>query len=190
MPLESAVKVTGTVVDNPVVNLGGLEIVPASIEVVNRAETPLPINERSGIDQRLKWRFLDLRDPSRQLIFKVQTTLERALRDFAYAEGCTELHTPKLMGTASESGAEVFQVKYFDRIAYLAQSPQFYKQMAIAAGIDKVFEVGPVFRAEPSFTSRHATEFTGIDVEIAWIDSVEDVMGFEERMLAHVLAAV
>jgi aspartyl-tRNA synthetase len=190
MPIESAVKVTGTVVDNPVVKLGGLEIVPTSIEVVNRADTPLPINEMSGIDQRMEWRFLDLRNPSRRLIFEVQTTFEKALREFAFAEGCTELHTPKLMGTASESGAEVFQVKYFDRIAYLAQSPQFYKQMAIAAGIDKVFEVGPVFRAEPSFTSRHATEFTGIDVEIAWIDSVEDVMSFEERMLAHALAAV
>jgi aspartyl-tRNA synthetase len=138
----------------------------------------------------LEWRFLDLRDPSRRLIFEVQTTFEKALRDFALAEGFTELHTPKLMATASESGAEVFQVKYFDRIAYLAQSPQFYKQMAIASGIDKVFEVGPVFRAEPSFTSRHATEFTGIDVEIAWIDSVEDVMSFEERLLAHAVAAV
>jgi aspartyl-tRNA synthetase len=190
MPIESAVKVTGTVVDNPIVKLGGLEIIPTSIEVVNRAASPLPINEQSGPDQRLQWRFLDLRDPSRRLIFEVQTTFENALRDFALAEGCTELHTPKLMGTASESGAEVFQVKYFDRIAYLAQSPQFYKQMAIAAGIDRVFEVGPVFRAEPSFTSRHATEFTGIDVEIAWIDSVEDIMQFEERMLAHALAAV
>ncbi len=105
-------------------------------------------------------------------------------------QGCTELHTPKLMGTASESGAEVFKIKYFERTAYLAQSPQFYKQMAVAAGIDKVFEIGPVFRAEPSFTARHATEFTGIDAEIAWIDSVEDVMSFEEWMLAHVLATV
>jgi aspartyl-tRNA synthetase len=190
MPVESAVKVTGTVVENPVVKLGGLEIVPTSIEIANRADTPLPINEMSGSDQRLEWRFLDLRDPSRRLIFEVQTTFEKALRDFALAEGFTELHTPKLMATASESGAEVFQVKYFDRIAYLAQSPQFYKQMAIASGIDKVFEVGPVFRAEPSFTSRHATEFTGIDVEIAWIDSVEDVMSFEERLLAHAVAAV
>jgi aspartyl-tRNA synthetase len=100
------------------------------------------------------------------------------------------MHTPKLMGTASESGAEVFEVGYFGRPAYLAQSPQFYKQMAIAAGVDRVFEIGPVFRAEPSFTSRHATEFTGVDVELAWIDSVEDVMSFEERMLSHVLAAV
>ena len=112
------------------------------------------------------------------------------MREFAYAEGCAELHTPKLMGAASESGAEVFEVGYFGRTAYLAQSPQFYKQMAIAAGMDRVFETGPVFRAEPSFTSRHATEFTGVDVEIAWIDGVEDVMAWEERMLAHALAAV
>lgn len=190
MPIESAVKVTGTVVDNKVVNLGGLEIIPESIEVVNQADSPLPINDQTGIDQRLDWRFLDLRNPARHLIFDVQTTVENALREFAYAEGCTELHTPKLMGTASESGAEVFKVKYFDRTAYLAQSPQFYKQMAIASGFDKVFEIGPVFRAEPSFTSRHATEFTGIDAELAWIDGVEDVMKFEERMLAQVLAVV
>ena len=190
MPVESAVKVTGTVVDNKVVNLGGLEIIPESIEVTNRADTPLPINEQAGIDQRLDWRFLDLRHPARRLFFEVQTTVETALREFASAQGCTELHTPKLMGTASESGAEVFPVKYFDRTAYLAQSPQFYKQMAIASGIDKVFEIGPVFRAEPSFTARHATEFTGVDVEIAWIDSVEDVMSFQERMLAHALTCV
>ncbi|GAA2106895.1 aspartate--tRNA(Asn) ligase [Kitasatospora saccharophila] len=189
MPSESAVKVTGTVVAAENVKLGGLEIKPTAIEVVSRAE-PLPIDRQTGIDQRLDWRFLDLRQPERQLLFKVQTTVEEALREFAYAEGCTELHTPKLMGTASESGAEVFNVKYFDRTAYLAQSPQFYKQMAIAGGIDKVFEIGPVFRAEPSFTSRHATEFTGLDVEIAWIDGVEDVMRFEEQMLVHVLRKV
>jgi aspartyl-tRNA synthetase len=120
MPIESAVKVTGTVVDNTVVNLGGLEIIPESIEVTNRADTPLPINEQTDIDQRLDWRFLDLRHPARRLIFEVQTTVETALREFASAQGCTELHTPKLMGTASESGAEVFPVKYFDRTAYLA----------------------------------------------------------------------
>lgn len=190
MPIESAIKVTGTVVDNKVVNLGGLEIIPESIEVVSRADSPLPINDQTGMDQRLDWRFLDLRHSARRLIFEVQTTVEQALREFAYAQGCTELHTPKLMGTASESGAEVFHVGYFDRTAYLAQSPQFYKQMAIASGIDKVFEIGPVFRAELSFTSRHSTEFTGIDAEIAWIDSVEDVMSFEERMLGHVLTTV
>jgi aspartyl/asparaginyl-tRNA synthetase len=120
----------------------------------------------------------------------VQTTFEQAMREYAYGEGFTEMHTPKLMGTASESGAEVFKVGYFDRTAYLAQSPQFYKQMAIAAGVERVFEIGPVFRAEPSFTSRHATEFTGVDAEMAWIDGVEDVMAFEERMLAHAIGKV
>jgi len=100
------------------------------------------------------------------------------------------MHTPKLMGTASESGASVFKLEYFGRNAYLAQSPQFFKQMAIASGIDRVFEIGPVFRANPSFTSRHDTEFTSVDVEIAWIDSHDDVMSFEERWLAHVLARV
>ncbi|MFY7070110.1 aspartate--tRNA(Asn) ligase [Nocardiopsis changdeensis] len=188
---ESAVRITGTVVDNPVVKLGGLELVPHEVEVLNRAEAPLPIDDRTGIEQRLDRRFLDVRRrPEAGLLFAVQTTLEQGMREFAYAAGATEMHTPKLMGAASESGADVFALDYFDRSAYLAQSPQFFKQMAIAAGIDKVFEVGPVFRAEPSFTSRHATEFTGVDVELAWIDGVEDVMSFEERMLAHALAKV
>jgi aspartyl-tRNA synthetase len=188
---ESAVRVTGQVQANPVVSLGGLELVPETVTIENLAQAPLPIDSRTGPEGRLDWRFLDVRRrPAARLVFAVQTTVERAMREFARAEGCTEMHTPKLMGTASESGAEVFKVGYFGRPAYLAQSPQFYKQMAIAGGIDRVFEVGPVFRAEPSFTSRHATEFTGVDVELAWIDSVEDVMSFEERMLAHVLGEV
>ncbi|MBH1932764.1 aspartate--tRNA(Asn) ligase [Streptomyces sp. AV19] len=188
---ESSVRITGRVVENPVVKLGGLEIIPEAVEVLNRAETPLPIDEHTALEQRLDWRFLDVRKrPAAQLLFAVQTALEQGMREYAYAQGCTEMHTPKLMETASESGAEVFKLGYFGRDAYLAQSPQFYKQMAIAAGIDKVFEVGPVFRAEPSFTSRHATEFTGVDVELAWINDVEDVMAFEERMLAHAIAQV
>ena len=187
---ESAVKITGRVVDNPKVKLHGLEIIPERVEIVSLADAKLPIDENTGVDQRLDWRFLDIRRPSQHLVFDVQATVEQAMREVTTEEGFTELHTPKLMGTASESGAEVFKVHYFDRTAYLAQSPQFYKQMAIAGGIDKVFEIGPVFRAEPSFTPRHATEFTGVDAEIAWIDSVEDVMAFEERMLHHVLAAV
>lgn len=191
LTVESAVRITGVVKDNPVVSLGGLELIPESVVIENLAETPLPIDDHTGPEGRLDWRFLDVRRrPAARLVFEVQTTAEQAMREFAYASGCTELHTPKLMGTASESGAEVFTVGYFGRQAYLAQSPQFYKQMAIAGGVDRVFEVGPVFRAEPSFTSRHATEFTGVDVELAWISSVEDVMAFEERMLAHVLAAV
>ncbi|MET7778076.1 aspartate--tRNA(Asn) ligase [Streptomyces mirabilis] len=188
---ESAVRITGRVVDNAIVKLGGLELIPESVEVLNRAETPLPIDEQTGLEHRLDWRFLDVRiRPQAQLPFVTQTTFEQGMREYAYSQGCTEMHTPKLMGTASESGAEVFELGYFGRSAYLAQSPQFFKQMAIAAGIDKVFEIGPVFRAEPSFTSRHATEFTGVDVELAWITDVEDVMRFEERMLAYGLAKV
>jgi len=191
LTVESAVRVTGRVADNPVVSLGGLEIVPDEVVIENLAATPLPVDERTGPEGRLDWRFLDVRRrPAAQLVFAVQTTVERAMREFAYAGGCTEMHTPKLMGTASESGAEVFELGYFGRSAYLAQSPQFYKQMAIAAGVDRVFEVGPVFRAEPSFTSRHSTEFTGVDAELAWITGVEDVMDFEERMLAHALGTV
>lgn len=188
---ESAVRITGRVTDNAIVKLHGLEIIPETVEVLNRAETPLPIDEHTGLEHRLDWRFLDVRRrPAAQLLFAVQTTIEEGMREYAYRQGCTEMHTPKLMGTASESGAEVFQLGYFDRSAYLAQSPQFFKQMAIAAGIDKVFEIGPVFRAERSFTSRHSTEFTGVDVELAWISGVEDVMAFEERMLAHAIAKV
>ncbi|UIX34529.1 aspartate--tRNA(Asn) ligase [Streptomyces sp. GQFP] len=188
---ESAVKITGRVVDAAQVKLGGLEIVPEAVEVLNPAATPLPIDEHTGLEQRMDWRFLDVRRrPATQLMFAVQTTLEQGMREYAFAQGATEMHTPKLMGIASESGAEVFKLGYFGGSAYLAQSPQFFKQMAISAGVDKVFEIGPVFRAEPSFTSRHATEFTGVDVELAWIDGVEDVMAFEEQMLAHAIAKV
>ena len=112
------------------------------------------------------------------------------MREYWREQRFIEIHTPKLMGSASESGAELFKVEYFDTTAYLAQSPQFYKQMAMAGGFERVFEIGPVFRANPSFTSRHDTEFTSVNVEIAWIDSHEDVMAFEERWLAHVLGAV
>jgi aspartyl-tRNA synthetase len=188
---ESAVIITGTVTDNPVVSLDGLEIIPEHIEVASRAQAPLPIDEHTGTERRMDWRVLDVRRrPEQRLVFDVQTTVEQAMREFAYANGCTEMHTPKLMGTASESGAEVFKLGYFGGSAYLAQSPQFYKQMAIAAGVDRVFEIGPVFRAEPSYTSRHATEFTGVDAELAWIDGLDDVMAFEEQMLAHAITAV
>jgi aspartyl-tRNA synthetase len=187
---ESAVTVTGTVVADERVKLGGLELRLEAVEVDSLAEPELPIAADSALDKRIDWRYLDLRRPDRKLIFEVQTTAEQAMREFWRAEQFVEIHTPKFMGSASESGAELFKVEYFDRTAYLAQSPQFYKQMAMAAGFGRVFEVGPVFRANPSFTSRHDTEFTSVDVEIAWIDSHDDVMSFEERWLAHVLAVV
>ncbi len=187
---ESAVTVTGTAVADERVKLGGLELKLEGLQVDSLAEPEVPIAADSALDKRIDWRYLDLRRPDRRLIFEVQTTAEHAMRELWRGEGFIELHTPKLMSSASESGAELFHVDYFDGDAYLAQSPQFYKQMAMAAGFGKVFEVGPVFRANPSFTSRHDTEFTSVDVEISWIDSHDDVMAFEERWLAHVLTRV
>jgi aspartyl-tRNA synthetase len=190
LTVESAVTIVGTVAADERVNLSGLEVKLEELEVDSLAEPEVPIAVDSALDKRIDWRYLDLRRPDRKLIFEVQTTAEQAMREFWRKERFIELHTPKLMGSASESGAELFKAEYFDRTAYLAQSPQFYKQMAMAAGFGKVFEVGPVFRANPSFTSRHDTEFTSVDVEISWIDSHDDVMSFEERWLAHVLAVV
>ena len=190
LTVESAVTLTGAVVADERVKLGGLELKLEQLQVDALAEPEVPIAPDSALDKRIDWRYMDLRRPDRRLIFEVQSTAEHAMRDYWRKEGFVELHSPKLMGSASESGAELFKVEYFEDVAYLAQSPQFYKQMAMAAGFGKVFEVGPVFRANPSFTSRHDTEFTSVDVEISWIDSHEDVMAFEERWLAHVLAAV
>lgn len=187
---ESTIKVTGLVAPNESVKLGGLELIPGSITVYSKAEKPLPIQPTTALDQRLDWRFLDLRRPANLLVFRVQTLIEQTMREYWAAQGFIEIHSPKLMGSASEGGAELFKVEYFGGTACLAQSPQFYKQMAMAAGFDHVFEVGPVFRANPSFTPRHDTEFTSVDAEIAWVESHDDVMSFEERWLAHTLARV
>lgn len=187
---ESAVKITGKVVSNYDVKLGSMELVIETLTVINLSDTPNPLGVNPTLETRLDWRFLDLRSAQNLLIFKIQTAAEYAMRTFWRKEGFIEIHSPKFMGSPSESGAELFEVKYFDRKAYLAQSPQFYKQMAMAAGFNRVFEVGPVFRANPSFTSRHDTEFTSVDVEISWVDSHEDVMQVEERWLRHVLQAV
>jgi aspartyl-tRNA synthetase len=142
------------------------------------------------VDKRLDWRFLDLRQPEKQLIFRIQTTVEMAMREFWVSNGFVEIHSPKIMGTPSEGGAELFTLEYFGQTASLAQSPQFYKQMAMAAGMDRVFEIGPAFRADPSFTPRHSTEFTSVDMEMSWIESHHDIMDFEEAWLCHVLQTV
>ena len=116
--------------------------------------------------------------------------MDKVFTDFLTDKGFIQIHSPKLMAAASESGAELFEVKYFDRKAYLAQSPQLYKQMAMAAGFEKVFEIGPVFRADPSFTSRHATEFTGYDLEISYIKDHHDVMDLEESVLLEIITKI
>jgi len=191
LSLESAVTVEGRVIKNPIVRAGGIEILPETIKIENLSEPTLPISvkgEPSALDNRQDWRFLDLRRPENRLIIEIQTAAEYAMREFWRKEHFLEIHTPKLMETPSESGAELFEIKdYFGKKAYLAQSPQFYKQYAIASGLGRVFEIGPVFRANPSFTSRHDTEFTSVDVEMSWIISHNDVMAFEERWLQYVL---
>ncbi|HEU5223900.1 MAG TPA: aspartate--tRNA(Asn) ligase [Candidatus Lumbricidophila sp.] len=183
------VRVTGELKHDERVKLGGLEVKIASLEVVTEA-LEAPIAADSSIDKRLDWRFLDLRNPKQQLIFRVQTTMLHAMREVWIDRGFIEIQTPKLMASASESRAELFEVEYFESKAYLAQSPQFFKQMAQAAGFGGIFEVGPAFRADPSFTSRHATEFTSIDSELSWIDSHLDVMDLHEELLVAALTAV
>ena len=187
--LESTVKVTGQAVANEYVKLNGMEVIPETVEITSRAEA-LPISDDSSIDQRMDYRWIDLRQEKNQLLFQVETTITQAMREYLLNNDFIEIHTPKLIGTASESGSEVFEVKYFDRNAYLAQSPQFYKQMAMAAGLSKVFEVAPAFRAENSNTNRHATEFTSFDIEFSYIDSYLDVMDLEEDLLIAGLSLV
>lgn len=191
---ESAVTITGKVIDNPVVKLNQLEVQLESLEVENAADSPLPFDPFAetlpALDYRLDWRYMDLRRAFNFNLFQVQTTVEMAMREYWLQQGFIEVHSPKLTGSPSESGAELFSLDYFERKAYLAQSPQFYKQMAMAAGFERIFEIGPVFRADPSFTARHMTEFTGVDMEFSWIDSHEDVMAFEENWLNYVYTRV
>ncbi|QNO37268.1 aspartate--tRNA(Asn) ligase [Protaetiibacter sp. SSC-01] len=181
--------VTGELKHDERVKLGGLEVKIGDIHVAAEA-LDLPIAEDSSIDKRLDWRFLDLRRPEQNLIFRVQTTFLHALRTWWVDNDFIEIHTPKLMASASESRAELFEVEYFETKAYLAQSPQFFKQMAQPAGFGKVFEVAPAFRADPSFTSRHATEFISVDAEMSWVDSHDDVMRMHEQLLVAGLTAV
>ena len=193
LTVESTIKVTGKLAENEAVKLGGIEIIPSKIEVTSVAE-PLPFdfNNLDGvnIDTRLDYRWLDLRNEKNMLARQVESTMVQGMRDFLYKNDFTEIHTPKIIGTASESGSNVFKLEYFDRDAYLAQSPQFYKQMAMAAGMNRVFEVAPCFRAENSNTNRHATEFTSFDLEFSYIDSYEDVMDLEEDLLIAGLTLV
>jgi nondiscriminating aspartyl-tRNA synthetase len=171
---------------------GGFEIEAQNINILSKAapELPIPVvtekgGEETNQPQRLDYRWLDLRKPENTKIFKVWTAFEKGARDYFTNNGFIQFYSPSFMNAASESGSEVFEVQYFDRKAYLAQSPQFYKQMAMSAGFEKVFAFGPVFRAEPSFTTRHMTEFTGWDFEISYIDSHHDVMDTEEGMLVE-----
>ena len=190
---DSVIDIKCKVVTNEAVKLGGIELIPSEIVVTSEAlELPFDYNNLDGVnlDTRLDYRWLDIRNDKNTLLRLVESSLIQGMRDYLYKERFIEIHTPKLIGTASESGSSVFEVKYFDRLAYLAQSPQFYKQMALASGLDRVFEIAPAFRAENSNTNRHATEFTSIDLEFAYINSFEDVMDLEEDLIIAGLTKV
>lgn len=188
LSLESVVEITGLVKEAAQAP-GGVEIEAHAINVLSTAlpELPIPVVTKSGEETeapiRFDYRWIDLRKPEKQKIFRVWTEFEKGWRQYWSDNNFIQIYTPAFMSTPSESGADVFEVKYFDRKAYLAQSPQFYKQMAMASGLERVFMVGPVFRAEESFTTRHMTEFTGWDFEISYIESHHDLMDAEEGMI-------
>ena len=192
LTLESTLKVKCVVKEAPKVKLGGVELIPSSIEVTSKSLNELPIDIKSKDaslrEKRLDYRFLDLRRDENNLLFKCQSYIERMMREYWYNNDYTEIHTPKISASSAESGAEMFKLDYFGQQACLSQSPQFYKQMTMASGFDKIFEIGPVFRAENSHTSYHATEIEMIDVEISWINSVEDVMKEEENWIKYFIS--
>jgi len=194
LSLESVVEVSGALQAKPLKKndpnpVQDYELLASSAKLISLANENLPIpvltkaDNEASLDNRLDWRWLDLRREENQLIFKVWTKLEEGFREYFSKNNFIQINTPCLMSTASETGSEVFEVKYFERKAYLSQSPQFYKQMAMASGLEKVFSFGPVFRAELSFTTRHVTEFTGWDFEVSYINSHVDLMDIEETLL-------
>ena len=189
LTIHSVVTFEGEVVASEYVKMGGKEMYPSFMQIESVADA-LPIKDDSDIDVRMDYRWIDLRRDKNHLMYQMQTTLTNAMREFLVERNFVEIHTPKLIAAASESGSDVFEVKYFDGLAYLAQSPQFYKQMAMASGLERIFETGPVFRAEKSYTNKHATEFTGFDLEFSYIDSFDDVMKMEEELLTYALKAV
>ncbi len=191
---ESTVKITGIPHKNEKVKLNNMELIPTNITVTSKCLEELPLNYKdsksAAIDTRLNYRFLDLRSDKNILMFKVQTCMINAMREFVVKNNFTEIHTPKIISAASESGSEVFEVNYFGRKAYLAQSPQFYKQMAMCAGFEKVFEIAPAFRAEKSNSYRHTTDFTSFDIEMSYLNNLDELMDFEENLFIAGLKAV
>jgi len=173
IPRESTISVHGVVKQSPQAR-SGWELIPHDFTVLNLAKTPLPLGVidkvDADMDTRLDNRFLDLRKLNVQAIFKIRSTILAAAREVFLEEGFIEINTPKIVATATEGGTALFKIDYFDRPAYLNQSPQLFKQTMMATGLDRVFEIGPAFRAEEHDTVRHLNEYTSIDVEMAWAD--------------------
>jgi aspartyl/asparaginyl-tRNA synthetase len=184
---ESYIEVTGTLVDSKVAKLGK-EMIPEHIKLVAKSEQPFPLDISgkidSGLDKRLDWRFLDMRRHDVIKIFRLQSELIRHMCEYLNKNSFTQIFSSKLVDTPTEGGTEYFELKYFDRKAYLAQSPQFYKEMALMTGLNKVFEVGMVYRAEPHHTTRHLCEYASFDLELV-CEHLDEVLSTEEELLRH-----
>ncbi|MCW4001425.1 MAG: aspartate--tRNA(Asn) ligase [Candidatus Bathyarchaeota archaeon] len=170
----------------------GIEVIPSGIKILNSATEQLPIDitgkTPANIEARLDARALDLTQEKTLATFKIQHTALEAVRSYLFEKGFLEIHTPRIIASATEGGAELFSVNYFEQKAYLAQSPQLYKE-ELTMSFEKVFEVGPFFRAEESHTRRHLSEFTSIDIEQAFANA-EDVMALLEQVIHHACKVV
>jgi aspartyl-tRNA synthetase len=190
---ESVVAIEGIIKDSKQAP-GGKEILPEKLEIISLAEQTLPIDvsdfSKTELPKRLDYRFLDTRRKTISEIFKIRSSMYHHVVDFYAKEGFTIINTPKITTIGLESGAESFVVNYFDKKAVLAQSPQFYKQMFVNGGFERVMEIGQVYRAEKSHTTRHLTEFTGVDFELGFIKDENDVMDMIEKMFKYVLAKI
>ncbi len=185
---ESVIKVIGVVKKEPKAP-GGYEVIPKEIEVLNEATVPLPLEVTEKVpaelDTRLDHRFMDLRKPKVHAIFRIRHQVMQSVRQFLSEEGFIEVHTPKIVSTATEGGTELFPISYFEKEAFLNQSPQLYKQILMGAGFERVFEIGPIFRAEEHNTTRHLNEAISIDIEMSFTDH-EGVMNVLERLIRRV----
>jgi nondiscriminating aspartyl-tRNA synthetase len=191
---ESVVTVTGKVVPAPKAT-GGVEVSATGLEVVSPATMPLPfeINKKelkAGLETMLDHRVLSMRNPMVHAVFTIQAALVGGFREYLAGQGFTQIFTPKIVATGTEGGSNLFPIQYFDQKAYLAQSPQFYKQMMVGAGYERVFEIAPVYRAEEHNTSRHLNEYLSLDVEMGFIESEEDLMNLETGLLRHMFGKV
>ncbi len=186
---ESVICVRGKVQKTKQAKLG-FEILPEEIEVLNRAESPLPLGVAdkvsADLETRIENRFLDLRKREVLAVFEIRSTILQGIREYLLNQNFVEVHTPKIVATATEGGTELFPVKYFEKDAYLNQSPQLYKQVLMAAGLDRVLEVAPAFRAEEHNTTRHLNEFISIDIEMSFADE-EDAMHMLEGSIVNAI---
>lgn len=191
LKLESVISIEGEVKESNN-TLNPFEILIEKVEIINevKEELPIEINKKElevNLDTMLNNRVLSLRQERKNAIFKLQGLIAQGFREFLIKEGFTEIFTPKIVAEGAEGGTEMFEVKYFENKAYLAQSPQFYKQMMVGAGYERVFEVGAVYRAEQHNTNRHLNEYVSMDFEMGFISNEEDVMEMEEKLLKFLL---